>query len=311
MLSALPFAFAAGADKLALVEAIKAAEAYAYNEANYSPTDWEAFQSAFALAVAVADNDEATIDDVDAAIYDLLVAIDAMEKSAAYSAEETAAEEVAAEPEAATEPEVSEEPAPPVITSQPAVTLYFDNPYLDINENQWFYDSVAFAYTRGFMKGTGTDPMMFSPFIPTTRGMIITVMYRIAGNPDVSELGLFFNDVAEGDYYADAVKWGLNNGIIQGYGNGNFGPNDDITREQLVMIIYRYEALTGAEPPHVITERAFVDADSINAPAREAARQLYLQGIVTAKQGDFFEPGGLIARGELVAMVKRYVEAVE
>lgn len=203
------------------------------------------------------------------------------------------------------------EAAVPEVTQPPAAVAPFDNPYLDINENQWFYDSVAFAYTRGFMKGTSLDPMMFSPFIPTTRGMIITIMYRIAGCPDVSDGSIYFKDVLEDDYYADAVKWGMSNGIIQGYGNGYFGPNDSITREQLVLIIYRYEALSGDEPPYAVMDKEFVDWDMIGNLAQEAARQLYRQGIITTKQGDIFEPTGLIARGELVAVMKRYVEAIE
>ena len=315
MLFAVPLAFADDPDKSALNDAVLAVGSY--TEADYPAASWEAYQAAFAEATAVNDRAEATQDEIDAALAALQSALDALESSAA-NAEATGATDAAedaavadAAEESAAEPEATEDAPAPVVVPPPAVVLNFDNPYLDINENQWFYDSVAFAYTRGFMKGTSLDPMMFSPFIPTTRGMIITVMYRIAGSPDVSAIEPYFNDVAAEAYYADAVKWGLNNGIIQGYGDGNFGPNDDITREQLVMIIYRYEVLSGATPPQVIMEKAFVDGDSINALARDAARLLYLQGIVTAKQGDFFEPTGLIARGELVAMIKRFVEAVE
>jgi len=97
-------------------------------------------------------------------------------------------------------------------------SIRHDNPFDDIKGVDWFYDSVMFAYAHGLMNGTSADPMLFSPNVPLTRGMIVTVLYRMAGSPDVSGLPNPFSDVPGDRYYADAVKWAAANGIVSGYG---------------------------------------------------------------------------------------------
>ena len=99
-------------------------------------------------------------------------------------------------------------------------------PFTDVKEADWFYESVQYVYENGMMSGTRTST--FSPDTTTTRSMIVTILHRMEGTP--SATGEEFTDVPAGQYYSNAVAWTSANGIVGGYGNGNFGPNDPITR---------------------------------------------------------------------------------
>lgn len=109
-------------------------------------------------------------------------------------------------------------------------------------EGSWYADAVSYVYQHGLM--TGTSENHFSPDVTTSRAMIVTMLYRLEGSPAVSGAAAF-PDVAAGQWYADAVAWASANGIVTGYDNGNFGPEDTITREQLAVIFYRYAAYKG------------------------------------------------------------------
>ena len=105
-------------------------------------------------------------------------------------------------------------------------------PFNDVKVTSWFYDEVKYVYENGLM--TGTSDTTFSPNGTTTRGMVVTILWRLDGEPDSTEMR--FADVAAGRYYTDAVMWASSNNIAGGHGDGNFGPNDPITREQLAVI---------------------------------------------------------------------------
>ena len=122
----------------------------------------------------------------------------------------------------------------------PEVGTAVANPFQDISETDWFYNSVMFVYSRSLMLGTSTEPMMFSPNEVTDRGMIVTILYRLTGSPDTSSLNNPFNDVADDMWYAAAVKWAVSNEIVSGYGDGRYGPEDEITREQVAVILNNY-----------------------------------------------------------------------
>jgi hypothetical protein len=92
----------------------------------------------------------------------------------------------------------------------------WENPFADIKSSDWFYGDVEYVTTDNLMFGTSTEPMLFSPNMTLTRGMVVTVLYRIAGSPDVSGLTNPFDDVDEGKWYTDAVKWATTNGIVSG-----------------------------------------------------------------------------------------------
>lgn len=106
-------------------------------------------------------------------------------------------------------------------------------PFTDIADGAWYYDAVVYAYDKGLM--TGTSATEFAPDVTMTRGMIASVLYRLEGNPDMSDgnLGYPYEDVEGDDWYAMPIYWARQNGIMNGYSQTTFGPNDTITREQL------------------------------------------------------------------------------
>ena len=106
-------------------------------------------------------------------------------------------------------------------------------PFTDVKEADWFYDSVQYVYENQMMSGTGDD--VFTPDAATTRGMIVTILYRMEGNP-ATDSDAKFTDVSAGQYYAEAAAWANEKNIVNGYGSGAFGPNDPITREQMAAV---------------------------------------------------------------------------
>lgn len=108
--------------------------------------------------------------------------------------------------------------------------------FTDVKTTDWFYDAVQFVSQRSIM--SGTSDRTFSPNTTATRGMVVTILYRMEGFPSVSRAN--FSDVSSNAYYANAVSWASKNGIMSGYGNGKFGPDDAMTREQLATVLYRY-----------------------------------------------------------------------
>ena len=115
------------------------------------------------------------------------------------------------------------------------------NRFSDVSTGSWYYDAVQYVYDAGLMSGTGSD--VFSPDGATTRGMIVTLLYRLEGSPVCSSAS--FSDVSSGKYYAQAVARTAENGIVSGYSASRFGPENAITREQLATILYRYAAYKG------------------------------------------------------------------
>lgn len=181
----------------------------------------------------------------------------------------------------------------------------------DVYITDWFYDDVEFVYARGLMVGTDSEHMYFSPQMPVTRAMVVTVLYRDSGSPDVAALPIPFADLPSGVWYTDAIKWGEQNGIILGYGDGNCGPDDLITREQLAAIIFRYEPFAGKTPENTMDEPLYADQSSIGVWAVEAVRAMGQQGIMTGKPGNLFDPQGATTRAELAAVLHRFIVAVE
>jgi uncharacterized repeat protein (TIGR02543 family) len=187
----------------------------------------------------------------------------------------------------------------------------FDNLFVDITDSDWYYDSVIFAYTHGLMTGTNANPMMFSPNMPMTRGMIVTVLYRMAGSPDVSSLQNPFGDVASDKYYAAAVIWAAANGIVSGYGSNKYGPDDNVTREQLAAILYNYLKYTELRLPKVMDYSIFNDDADCADYAKEAIEVFFEAGIINGKPGNLFDPKGNATRAEFAAMLMRFLEVIE
>jgi hypothetical protein len=181
-------------------------------------------------------------------------------------------------------------------------------PFTDAVERDWFYGDVYYMWENGLM--LGTSPTSFSSRGTLTRGMVVTVLYRMEGMPDVSALGNPFPDVPAGQYYTNAIIWGAKNGIVIGYSDGRFGRNDDITREQMAAILHRYEQATNRTPPgsHYIIE--FAGAGRIRRYARESVNAIVAQGIIYGKPGKLFDPSGNATRAEFAAVLHRFLLAI-
>ena len=177
-------------------------------------------------------------------------------------------------------------------------------------------DAVIFVYDKGLMTGTSTNPMLFSPNATLTRGMVVTVLYRMEGEPKVSSTSRTpnsrFTDVADGLWYSDAVAWAAANGIVSGYGDGKFGPNDNITREQMATIMYNYAKFAGHGPQGAWAIRLdFADVGKISDWASEGAMYCYMKGIITGKPGNLFDPKAGATRAEFATVLMRFIEALE
>ena len=176
----------------------------------------------------------------------------------------------------------------------------------DVNAEDWFFDDITFVYMRGLMFGTSKDPWMFSPKMELSRAMIVTILYNLAGTPAAGQST--FKDVAADAWYADAVAWAQANNVVAGYGNGNFGPNESVTREDLAVILANYVQY---KLPAIREDEKFADAAAVSDYAREATSTLFRAGIVGGKPGNLFDPKGFATRAEAASMLRRFVEAIE
>ncbi len=190
----------------------------------------------------------------------------------------------------------------------------FDNPFGDVKPGDWFFDDVGFVYTSGLMTGTGTESSMFSPGMPMSRAMLVTVLYRLAGRPSASGLPNAFTDVPEGSWYGSAVAWAAANGITGGVGGNRFAPDDNVTREQAAAILLRYARLVGKGPVGEIKGGPeFADKDQISDWALEGVMWCSMIGVIKGKPGDngmLFDPQGSAIRAELATMLHRFSDNV-
>ena len=181
-------------------------------------------------------------------------------------------------------------------------------PFTDIREDDWFYADIAYVYESGLMTGTSTTE--FSPDATTTRGMVVTILYRLDGSPAVGS-SCPFNDIASDAYYKDAAAWAVANGIADGYGNALFGPNDSITREQLATLLYRYAKYKGLDVSvdDETNVLGYNDAQSISEYAFPAMQWLCGKGILQGINGSLM-PAETATRAQIAALLHRFCETV-
>ena len=182
--------------------------------------------------------------------------------------------------------------------SIPAFAAVEDTGFADVDANAWYADAAVYCRDNGLMSGTsGTT---FSPDTAMTRSMLATVLYRLAGSPAVTGSDAF-TDTAEGAWYSDAVLWASQEGIISGYGNGLFGANDPVTREQIATILWRYSGSPAAE-----AGTAFADAGAIASWAVSAVDWARANGYVNGMDGNRFDPDGTATRAQVATILMRY-----
>ena len=193
---------------------------------------------------------------------------------------------------------------------QVTVTVTFEQaplPFPDVTEGDWFYDAVRCAYENGLMDGVGDS--LFAPNSQTTRAQLVTILYRLAGEPEPGgDSG--FSDVAAGTWYTDAVAWAAQNGIVNGVSDTEFAPGDNITREQLAVILYRYAAYQGYDVSQRADLSGFGDAESISGYAQEALSWAHAQGLVLGFEDGSLRPQGTASRAQIAAVLMRFLAAV-
>lgn len=179
-------------------------------------------------------------------------------------------------------------------------------PFTDVKTADWYYDAVQYVYVEGMMNGTGAAT--FSPNSTTSRGMIVTILHRLDGTP--SATGAAFTDVPAGQWYTDAVAWASANEIVGGYGNGKFGPDDPITREQMATILYRYSRYKGYDTTVSGSLSGFPDAAKTSSYAADAMRWAVGTGLIAGMDDGTLAPQGSATRAQAATIFMRYCENV-
>ena len=178
--------------------------------------------------------------------------------------------------------------------------------FADVAKDAWYYDAVLFAVTHGLFEGTGGDK--FSPDAAMTRAMLVTVLYRLAGSPSVSGTNTFA-DVENGQWYTDAIIWANQNGIVTGYDNGLFGTNDNITREQMAAILYRYAEYQGYDISAEGDLSDYSDAESVSTWAEAAMGWASAEGLITGVTETTLSPSGSATRAQVATILMRFVDS--
>lgn len=182
------------------------------------------------------------------------------------------------------------------------------NPFADVNAGDWFYRDVLFSYEKGLM--SGMDAAAFAPYANTTRAQIAVIFYRMEGSPAVEGENSFTDVVRDSGtaWFYDAVTWAQKNGIMGGYGNSSFAPNDPITREQLAAIFYRYAQYKGYDTTQGgMAIREFDDYESISDYAMGAMAWAVNTGLVKG-DSNLLYPKGTATRAEIAVLFHRFAE---
>ncbi len=178
--------------------------------------------------------------------------------------------------------------------------------FQDVRPGDWCYDAVRYVFEAGLMNGTSATA--FTPGTPTTRGQIVAILYRLEGSPAMGANR--FSDVAPGAYYASAVSWASENGIVNGYNDGTFRPNNLITREQMAAFLYRYASRKGRDVSDRAELSAFTDAGQIASYAVEPLSWAVSAGLVNGVTADTLSPGGNASRAQVAVILSRFAQNV-
>jgi hypothetical protein len=179
-------------------------------------------------------------------------------------------------------------------------------PFTDVDEDDWFYEAVAYVYDKGMMNGVTTT--QFAPKENLNRAMIAQVLFNLEGKPAGADSA--FTDVAPTAWYCDAVNWAAANKIVEGYGDGTFGPTDDITREQMAAILYRYAAYKGYDTSVQGDLSLFIDGDKVSAWAVDAMTWAVGTELIGGKGDGILDPTGTATRAEVAQIFMNFCEKI-
>ena len=195
---------------------------------------------------------------------------------------------------------------PAVDNTKPASDSKPKLPFTDVSTSDWFYSDVMFVYENGLF--SGTDSRSFSPNASMTRAMLVTVLYRLEGEP-AGTGSSSFSDVCSGSYYEKAVAWAAANGIVTGTGSTSFSPDAKVTREQLAAILYRYAQYKKLDTDAGAKLDSFSDAGNVSGYASEALSWAVSEGLINGASGRLM-PKGDATRAQVAAILHRFVENV-
>lgn len=182
--------------------------------------------------------------------------------------------------------------------------------FADVAADAWYADAVQYVYENGMM--SGTSETTFSPDLTTTRGMIVTILYRLEGSPDLSNenLGYPYADVDANAYYADAVYWARQNGIVSGMSAEQFAPNNAITREQMAAILYRYAQFKGYDVSAKADLSVYTDAAQVSTYATDAMAWANGAQLITGTSQATLTPAGNATRAQVATILMRFCENI-
>ncbi len=212
------------------------------------------------------------------------------------------------EPENPDTPDTPVTPVTPVTPGKPSQPEQPPLPFTDVDQDHWYYSDVVYAYGKGLIRGVMDT--LFGADVTMTRAQAATILYRLAGSPAVTGK-CPFRDVASGSYYEDAVTWAAAQGVVLGCGGQTFRPNDNISRQQLAAILYRYAALLGRVEGTDGSLSDFTDAGKVADYAKDAMLWCSTNDVIRGTPDKRLAPADTVTRAQAVAMLHRFCLVME
>jgi len=185
---------------------------------------------------------------------------------------------------------------------------YENTPFTDVYKGKWYCNAIEYVYKNNIMKGYSDT--IFAPNDKVTRGMLVTILYRMEGEPSVSGKNKFPDVQDSTKYYYKAVKWASDNKLVNGYDNGNFGPTDDIQRQQLAVILNKYAKYKGKATTQTNDLKSYKDTDKISSYAVNQMKWAVGAKVITGNSDGTLNPKGEATRAEVAAMMEKYCKNV-
>ena len=182
-------------------------------------------------------------------------------------------------------------------------------PFTDVKADDWFFEAVKHVYDNKLMDGTSSTT--FAPLMTTNRAMVVTILWRLEGQPETDDATLSFTDVESGVWYTNAVNWAASKGIVKGYSDTVFAPNDTVTREQLATILYRYAESKGYDVSAKGDLTTFADGAKTSSWAAEAMEWAVGSKLLSGKGGNVLDPTGTATRAEVAQIFMNFAQGLQ